>query len=311
MMDLNLIFMGTPAFSATTLQALVEAGYKVVAVYSQPPRPSGRGHHISRSPVHQYAESVGIPVYTPTSLKTDEAQNIFDAHKADLAIVAAYGLLLPTEILESPRLGCVNVHASLLPRWRGAAPIQRAIMAGDKGTGITIMQMDKGLDTGDMLLSGQVDITQDTTAPMLHDQLAKLGAKLTLEVIPRLAQGSIIPISQPLDGITYAHKLTKAESQLDWRQSAQDLHQKIRALYPWPGVYFIHDQTILKIAQAEIVSVSGQPGEVKDELVIVCGRDGLKITLLQKPGGKWMPADDFLRGYPINSGTILPCPAIN
>ncbi|MBW8309573.1 MAG: methionyl-tRNA formyltransferase [Candidatus Paracaedibacteraceae bacterium] len=312
MIKLKLIFMGTPSFSVSALRAIVEAGYSVVAVYSQPPRPAGRGHQLSRSPVHDYAESVGIPVYTPKSLRNAEAQAIFKAHEADLAIVAAYGLILPKEILEAPKLGCINIHASLLPRWRGAAPIQRAIMAGDSETGITIMQMDEGLDTGGMLRVEATPITSETTVLALHDKLAEIGSRLIIETISQLWEGSLTPLAQPEEGVTYAAKLSKSESQIDWHRSANEIQRQISALYPWPGVYFIHQGTMLKVAAADIVSVpSGQPGEVREGLTIICGENALKVTMVQKPGGRWLSADEFLRGYDLPVGTILPCPAIN
>ncbi|AIK97089.1 methionyl-tRNA formyltransferase [Candidatus Odyssella acanthamoebae] len=308
----KLIFMGTPSFAVGALRAIVEAGYSVVAVYSQPPRPAGRGHHVTRSPVHEYADSVGIPVYTPKSLRNAEAQAIFQAHGADLAIVAAYGLILPKEILEAPKRGCINIHASLLPRWRGAAPIQRAIMAGDSQTGITIMQMDEGLDTGDMLRMEAIPITAETTATTLHDKLAELGSHLIVETIPQLLEGTLIPVAQPEEGVTYAAKLSKSESQIDWHRSAIEIQRKISALCPWPGVYFIHNDTVLKVAAAEVVSSHpAQPGLVMESLTIACGENALKVTSVQKAGGRWLSADEFLRGYDLPLGTILPCPAIN
>lgn len=307
----KVIFMGTPAFSVTALQSLVESGYDVVAVYTQPPRPAGRGHSIVASPVHQYAESVGIPVLTPKSLRSEEASTTFRAHEADIAVVAAYGLILPKTILDAPRLGCINIHASLLPRWRGAAPIQRAIMAGDTETGITIMQMDEGLDTGDMILWDKVAITSDTTANLLHDQLSSLGASLLMQALPAILEGRHVVSRQPEVGITYAHKLSKSESHLDWTKSAEDLERQIRAFHPWPGTFFRHTDLTLKVSRAEVVAYSGQPGEVFDGLIIACADKALKITSIQKPGGKWMTADDFLRGFDLPLGTILPCPAIN
>lgn len=307
----RIIFMGTPAFSVTALRSLVEAGYPVIAVYSQPPRPSGRGYHMTRSPVHEYAESVGIPVYTPKTLRTAEVQAAFKAHEADLGIVAAYGLILPREILDAPKLGCINIHASLLPRWRGAAPIQRAIMAGDPETGITIMQMDEGLDTGEILCSESVPINDRTTTSGLHDQLSELGAHLVLKIIPLLVGGHVQPVTQPEEGVTYAHKLGKGESQINWQCPAEEILRKIKALYPWPGVYFIHQETILKVSAAEVVLQGGEPGEVIGDLIIACGEHALKVTRIQKPGGKWLSAEEFLRGYNLGIGTRLElkCPA--
>ncbi len=307
----KVIFMGTPDFSVTALRSLVESGYDVVAVYSQPPRPAGRGHSVVASPVHQYADSVGIPVHTPKSLRSEDAQVTFRAHEADIAVVAAYGLILPKAILDAPRLGCINIHASILPRWRGAAPIQRAILAGDPSTGVTIMQMDEGLDTGDMILWDTVAITPETTANVLHDQLSKLGANLLMQALPEILEGCHVATKQPETGVTYAHKLSKSESQLDWIKPAEELERQIRAFHPWPGTFFVHNDVILKVSRAEIAPQSGQPGQVFDGLTIACGDKSLKITSIQKPGGKWMSADDFLRGYNLSSGTLLPCPATN
>ena len=307
----KVIFMGTPGFSVEALKSLVNADYDVVAVYSQPPRPSGRGYSTVASPVHQYAESVGIPVHTPLSLRSEEAQTTFQAHEADIAVVAAYGLILPKAILDAPRLGCINIHASLLPRWRGAAPIQRAILAGDTQTGVTLMQMDEGLDTGDMIVWDTVAITSQTTADVLHDQLSTLGANLLLQTLPAILEKQHTPLQQPETGVTYAHKLSKSESQLDWTKPADVLEKQIRAFHPWPGSYFIHNGMTIKVSKAEILTHSGQPGEVFDGLIIACGNQSLKIASLQKPGGKWMSAEDFLRGYNLPSGTLLPCPDTN
>lgn len=303
--------MGTPDFSVAALRSLVESGYDVAAVYCQPPLPAGRGHSVVASPVHQYADSVGIPVHTPKSLRSEETQATFQAHEADIAVVAAYGLILPKVILDAPRLGCINIHASILPRWRGAAPIQRAILAGDSTTGVTIMQMDEGLDTGDMILWDTIAITPETTANVLHDQLSKLGATLLMQALPEILEGRHVATQQPETGVTYAHKLSKSESQLDWTKPANELERQIRAFHPWPGTFFIHNDVILKVSRAEIAPQSGQPGQVFDGLTIACGDKSLKITSIQKPGGKWMSADDFLRGYSLPSGTQLPCPATN
>lgn len=312
--SLRLIFMGTPEFSVSALKALIDADYSVVGVYCQPPKPIGRGYKLTPTPVHQYAESLDIPVFTPKSLRNAEAQEQFRALKPDLAIVAAYGLILPKKILEAPTYGCLNIHGSILPRWRGAAPIQRAIMAGDTLTGITIMKMDEGLDTGDMLTIATTPITGTTTASSLHDELAHIGAKLLLETIPGYLDRTILPQVQPQEGLTYAHKLTKAESQLDWRRSAHELDCQIRGLTPWPGAYFIWGEDILKVAKAHVVDVSepGVPGEIlDDQLTIACessSAKALRIDLIQKPGSKWLPTQDFLRGYNLPKGTILPSP---
>lgn len=312
----KLIFMGTPLLAASALKALHEAGYPIVAVYTQPPKPVGRGYKLTPSPVHDYAESLGIPVYTPKSLRQPEIQEEFRAHGADLAIVAAYGLILPTQILETPTHGCLNIHFSLLPRWRGAAPIQRSIMAGDTQTGITIMKMDEGLDTGPIISQATVEITAETTAQTLHDTLTELGADLLLKTIPGYLDGSLPLREQPTEGITYAAKLSKEDSQLDWRRTAIELHQQIRGLSPWPGTYFMHGDDCLKISQAEIVhhieTQSGMPGEILDNrLTIACGQGALRPLKIQKPGGKWLSVDEFLRGYPLSKGMHLSCPATN
>lgn len=307
---LRLIFMGTPAFSVPTLQALVNSRHQVVAVYSQPPRPSGRGHQVQKSPVHQLAEERGIPIFTPKSLKGEVEQAEFAAHKADLAIVIAYGLILPQKILDAPRLGCLNVHASLLPRWRGAAPIHRAIEAGDLETGITIMKMDAGLDTGPMLLKKTVSIDTNTTAIHLHDALSNIGGSLLLEALEAYAAGTIHPIPQPTEGVTYASKLNREEGQVDWRLAASVWVRKIQAFTPWPGVWFEHEGTRLKILAAEAIPEGqGIPGTIlDDDLTIACGEGALRLKILQRPGGAPLAAKDFLRGYLLPQGTVLSCP---
>ena len=238
MSRLRLAFMGTPDFAASSLRALIDAGHEVACVYSQPPRPAGRGHQVQRSPVHVLAEERGIPVRTPKSLRNAEAQAEFAALDLDCAVVAAYGLILPQPILDAPRMGCLNIHASLLPRWRGAAPIQRAILAGDAETGVTIMQMDAGLDTGAMLLKGTVPITAETTAGSLHDALAELGAGLIVQALDGLAEGRLTAEPQPSEGVTYAAKLSRDDGRLDWSQPADFIERQVRALNPWPGVWF-------------------------------------------------------------------------
>lgn len=310
---LRIIFMGTPAFSVPTLQTLLSSRHQIVAVYSQPPRPSGRGHKVQNSAIHQLALSAGIPIFTPASLKTEEVQALFASHKADIAIVVAYGLILPKAILEAPRLGCLNVHASLLPRWRGAAPIQRAIEAGDVETGITIMKMDEGLDTGPMLIKKSLPLLPDTTAANLHDMLSKMGGPLLLEALEAYISGNLQPTSQPAQGVTYASKLTRDEGQIDWRMSAEIWGRKIQALTPWPGVWFDHEGTRLKVLEAKVIpNMKGNPGTVlDDQLTIACGEGALRIQILQRPGGGALDAASFLRGYSLPTGTILPCPAIS
>ena len=238
MSRLRLAFMGTPDFAASSLRALIDAGHDVVCVYSQPPRPAGRGHQVQRSPVHVLAEDREIPVRTPKSLRNAEAQAEFAALDLDCAVVAAYGLILPQPVLDAPRMGCLNIHASLLPRWRGAAPIQRAILAGDAETGVTIMQMDAGLDTGAMLLKGSVPITGQTTAGSLHDALADMGSGLIVQALDGLAEGPLTAEPQPNEGVTYAAKLSRDDGRLDWTQPADFIERQVRALNPWPGVCF-------------------------------------------------------------------------
>lgn len=310
---LRIIFMGTPAFSVPTLQTLLSSRHQVVAVYSQPPRPSGRGHQVQKSAVHRLAESAGIPIFTPVSLKNEEEHTLFASHKADTAIVVAYGLILPKAILETPRLGCLNVHASLLPRWRGAAPIQRAIEAGDQETGITIMKMDEGLDTGPMLLKKSLPITLETTATSLHDALSEMGGALLLEALEGYVAATFHPTLQPTQGVTYAAKLTRDEAQINWGDPADVWVRKIQAFTPWPGIWFDHEGIRLKVLAAEVVPHrKGVPGTVlDDQLTIVCGEDALRIQTLQRPGGSALDATSFLRGYCLPIGTVLPCPAIS
>lgn len=309
MSRLRIVFMGTPQFSVVTLEKLVAANYDVIAVYCQPPRPSGRGHKLIASPVHQKANLLGIPVFTPKSLRNETAQTEFKALNADIAVVVAYGLILPKVILEAPKFGCLNIHASLLPRWRGAAPLQRAIMAGDRETGITIMKMDEGLDTGPMLSGDRVEITSTTTAASLQEILSILGSELLLKTLDPYIQGSLPLIFQPKTGITYAEKLSKTESDLDWTQTAESLNCRIRALTPWPGVHFNYNGTLIKVSQTEVVSnMSGEPGEVLDnQLTIACGTGALRLLLLQRPGGRWLTPPEFLNGYDLPQGTRLPC----
>ncbi|OAN52303.1 methionyl-tRNA formyltransferase [Paramagnetospirillum marisnigri] len=303
---MKLVFMGTPDFSVPILDSLLDAGHQVAAVYSQPPRPAGRGHKEQPSPVHAFAHGRGIPVHTPKSLKSPEEQAAFAAIGADAAVVAAYGLILPQAVLDAPRLGCLNVHASLLPRWRGAAPIQRAIMAGDAATGVTIMQMDAGLDTGAMLLSESILLLPDATATWLHDMLAAMGARLIVEALEGIEQGSLAATPQPAEGVTYAHKLAKDEGRIDWRQSAAEIERKVRALNPWPGVWFDLGAERIKVLEALLVPQDGAPGTVLDEhLTVACGRHALRPTRVQRPGKAAMSAGEMLRGHAIPKGTVL------
>jgi methionyl-tRNA formyltransferase len=311
-MRLRLAFMGTPDFAVPILAALLEAGHDIAAVYCQPPRPSGRGHRTQPSPVQEFAAARGLPVRHPVSLRTAEAQGEFAALGLDAAVVAAYGLILPQPILAAPRLGCVNVHASLLPRWRGAAPIQRAILAGDAVTGVTIMQMDEGLDTGAMLLAESVPIGPKTTAGALHDTLAALGSRLVVEALAGLAAGTLRPRPQPEAGVTYAAKLRRDEGRLDWRRPAIELERAVRALNPWPGTWFEIAGERIKILAADLVpeSSGAAPGTVLgDRLAIACAEGALRPTLLQRAGRGAVDLEAFLRGFPVSAGEILPCPA--
>lgn len=306
MTRLRLAFMGTPDFALASLRALAEAGHEIAAVYSQPPRPAGRGHKERLTPVHAYAAQEGWEVRTPKSLKGEAEQAAFAALDLDIAVVAAYGLILPKAILETPRLGCLNVHASLLPRWRGAAPIQRAILAGDRESGVTIMQMDEGLDTGDMLCSESLPITQETTASDLHDRLADLGGKLIVEGLRGVAEGSLEAVAQPDEGVTYAAKLEKAESLLDWRRPAVELARQVRAFTPWPSAVFQLGKERIKVLDAEPVEASGPAGRVLDDaLTVACGEGALRLHRLQRPGKGAMAARDFLNGFALPAGSEL------
>ncbi|WP_417782778.1 methionyl-tRNA formyltransferase [Terasakiella pusilla] len=304
---MRLIFMGTPDFSVPLLAALIDAGHEVVCVYSQPPRKSGRGQKVNLTPVHAFAESQGIEVRTPLSLKGEDEQRAFADLNADCAIVAAYGLILPKAVLDAPKYGCLNAHASILPRWRGAAPIQRAIEAGDDVSGVTIMQMDEGLDTGDMLLIQPVPITQNTTGESLHDELSIESARLILEALRAVDGGYAKPQKQPEDGVTYAKKLDKKESQIDWSQSADEIERRIRAFTPWPGTWFAFGKDRIKIIKAEVVEQNGAAGTrlEADGLVIGCANKALKIHTLQRSGKGVTDAESFLRGFPIPVGTTI------
>ncbi|MEO3427538.1 methionyl-tRNA formyltransferase [Pelagibius sp. CAU 1746] len=309
--SLRVAFMGTPDFSVPTLKALAAAGHEIAAVYSQPPRPAGRGQKARPSPVQAYAESQGWRVRTPTSLKTPEAQADFAALDLDVAVVVAYGLILPQAILDAPRLGCVNVHASLLPRWRGAAPIQRALLAGDDETGVTIMQMEAGLDTGPMLLKRRLPITAETSAQDLHDALAELGAGLINEALDGLEGGTLPATPQPDRGVTYAEKLDKTEGRLDWSDSAAALGRRIRALTPWPGAFFeiegAKGRERVKVLQAEVRDAKGAPGTVlDDQATIACGAGALRLKRVQRAGKAPMAAEAWLRGFDLPAGTVLP-----
>ena len=315
----GLVYMGTPAFAATILVALIEAGYRILAVYTQPPRPAGRGHRPQPSPVQLLAAQHRLTLRSPINLRTPEAQAAFAELGADAAVVAAYGLILPGSILRAPRLGCLNVHASLLPRWRGAAPIQRALLAGDTVTGVTIMQMEEGLDTGPILMQQAVPIAPGTTATRLSAELAVLGGRLILKALYGIADGTLEPRPQSQHGVTYARKIGREDGRLDWRQTAASLERQVRALDPWPGVYFESPgrrgggQRVRVLGAIVLPGQSGSaPGTVLDDnLSIACGEGTFRPLRLQRPGRAPLDAAAFLRGYPIAAGTVLPCRATN
>ncbi|CAO3413767.1 methionyl-tRNA formyltransferase [Azospirillum doebereinerae] len=308
MTSLRLVFMGTPDFAVPSLAALIEAGHSVACVYSQPPRPAGRGQQVQKSPVHRFAEERGIPVRTPKSLRNAEAQAEFAALDADAAVVAAYGLILPQPVLDAPRLGCVNVHGSLLPRWRGAAPIQRSILAGDAETGITIMRMDVGLDTGAMLSKESLAITPATTASSLHDDLAALGARMIAPALAGLAAGTLVAVPQPEEGVTYAAKLTREDGRLDWTREAAFVERQVRALTPWPGCWFDVEgergTERIKVLAAELVDdASGAPGTLLDDrLTVACADGAVRLTRVQRPGKAPVDGAAFLRGFALPVG---------
>ena len=306
MNGLRIAFMGTPDFSCSVLKTLINSDHQVVCVYSQPPRRAGRGKALRPTPVHKLAEENGIPVRTPSSLKSPEEQAAFKALNLDVAIVVAYGLLLPKAILDAPKYGCLNLHASLLPRWRGAAPIQRAIMAGDTETGAGIMQMAEGLDTGDVLAEVRLPIGPKTTAGSLHDELAIAGSKLMLDTIAKLGSEMIDPQVQPEIGVTYAKKIDKAEALIDWHLPAAQLSCHIRGLSPFPGAYFEHEGTRVKVLNVEVVSADGKPGElIDDNLCVACGDGALRLISLQRAGKSLMDSKTFLNGFPLPKGTLL------
>jgi len=301
---MRIIFMGTPGFAVPVLEALARAGHEIVASYSQPPRPGGRrGRQLVASPVQQAAEALGIPVLTPVSLRSSEEQERFAAFEADVAVVAAYGLILPPPILAAPRLGCLNVHGSLLPRWRGAAPIQRAILAGDVVTGVGIMQMEAGLDTGPVRLEGSTPIGRKTTGE-LTDELAAMGAELMVRVLADPERYP--PRPQPVEGVTYASKIDKAETRFDFTRSAVELERQVRAFHPAPGAWFEYQGERIKVLSAEVEDGTGTVGEVLDDrLAIACGEGAIRPVTVQRAGRGVSSAEDLLRGFPIPAGTRL------
>lgn len=314
---MKILFAGTPEFAAAALMQLHAAGFEIPLVLTQPDRPAGRGMQLQASPVKQFAVAHGIPVAQPVSLRLDgkypdiarQAHDLLHATAHDVMVVAAYGLILPASVLRIPRLGCINIHASLLPRWRGAAPIHRAIEAGDHETGITIMQMDEGLDTGPMLMIESLPIAEDDTTGTLHDKLAALGGNMIVEAMRKLEAGTLPAMPQPEEGVTYAAKLSKQEAQLDFAQPAQVLARKIRAFNPFPGAFAMFNGVPIKIWQAEIAPPSSlkAPGQVlaadaQAGVLVVCGDGVLRLTELQKPGGKRLPAAEFLKGFALEGG---------
>jgi methionyl-tRNA formyltransferase len=309
-MPLRLIFMGTPDFAVPTLLELAAHGHEIAAVYTRAAKPAGRGMKLPPTPVEQEARRLGVPVLTPATLKTPEALEEFRAHEADAAVVVAYGMILPQAILDAPKLGCFNLHGSLLPRWRGAAPINRAIMAGDAESGVMVMKMDAGLDTGDVAMAERLAITDRMTALDLHDALAPLGADLMVRAMAALARGGLQLTKQSDQGVTYAAKIDKAEARIDWTRPAREVLRHIHGLSPFPGAWCEMagegEQVRVKILRCEPVDRSGSPGEVVDEhLTIACGTGAIRIIELQRAGKQPMKADEFLRGTPLTAGARL------
>jgi methionyl-tRNA formyltransferase len=300
---MRLAFMGSPDFAVPALLALHAAGHVIAAVYCQPPRPAGRGQTVQRCPVHRAAYGLGVEVRTPVRLRRDAAaQAAFGDLGLDAAVVAAYGLILPPAMLDAPRRGCLNIHASLLPRWRGAAPLQAAILAGDAESGVTIMQMDAGLDAGPMLLREAVPIGPGTTCGTLHDALAPLGARLVLRALAENPP----PVAQPAEGATYAPKLTREDGRIDWSHDAAAVERRVRAFDPWPGTFTLVQGSVLKVLAAELAEGGGPPGTVLDaRLTVACGQGALRLTRVQVGGRAAMPAEAFLRGHRVAVGTVL------
>ncbi|MGE3064017.1 MAG: methionyl-tRNA formyltransferase [Hyphomicrobiaceae bacterium] len=309
---MRLVFMGTPDFAVPTLSEILDAGHGIAAVYTQPPRPAGRGLDARRSPVHVFADAAGLPVLTPASLKGEAEQAVFAAHAADAAVVVAYGLLLPRAVLDAPRLGCFNLHGSALPRWRGAAPIQRAIMAGDRETAATVMRMEAGLDTGPVCLAERIPIGPDMTAGELHDVMARQGASLMVRALAALARDSLDCTPQSGSGVTYAAKIDKAEARIDFTQPASAVHNLVRGLSPHPGAWLelpgASGPERIRVLRTALASGSGAPGVVLDSnLTITCGEGALQLVEVQRAGRKPARAAEFLRGFPVAAGAqVLP-----
>jgi methionyl-tRNA formyltransferase len=305
---MKIVFMGTPDFAVSALNALHAAGHDIVCVYSQPPRPAGRGHKLQLSPVHARAQELGLNVRHPLGFKKDaQARADFAALKADVAVVAAYGLILPQEVLDAPAYGCINIHASLLPRWRGAAPIQRAIMAGDDKSGVCIMQMEAGLDTGPVLMRSETPITSGTTAQSLHDALAAQGAELIVKTLADLP--ALTAETQSEEGVTYAHMLSKEDGKIDWSRPAADIERQMRALAGWPGVWTLHNGMRLKVISAAIEKTDGtqgKAGEILDRhLIVACGTGSLRLTAVQPENRKAMDGVSYMNGTHANVGEVL------
>ncbi len=306
-MPLRVVFMGTPDFAVPTLVEIVGRGHDVVAVYTRAPKPAGRrGLDLTPSPVEREARRFGLPVITPATLRTADAEGAMRAHGADVAVVVAYGLILPAPILAACPLGAFNLHASLLPRWRGAAPISRAIMAGDAETGVMVMRMEEGLDTGPVAMAERVPIAPDATAGDLHDRLARLGADLMVRALGALERGSLVLTPQSADGVTYAHKIAKDETRIDWTRPWREVHDRLRGLSPFPGAWFELDGTRIKLLRSTRGEGTGVPGTVLDnELTVACGEGAVRILELQRAGRQAMKGDEFLRGSPVAPGTRL------
>ncbi|WP_375258801.1 methionyl-tRNA formyltransferase [Citreimonas sp.] len=300
---MRVIFMGSPDFSVPVLDALAEAGHEIACVYCQPPRPAGRGKKDRPTPVQARAEALGLPVLHPKSLKGAEEQAAFAALDADVAVVVAYGLILPQPVLDAPRHGCLNIHASLLPRWRGAAPIHRAVMAGDAETGVCIMQMESGLDTGPVLVREATPIGESDTTGALHDRLSGMGARLIVDALGRL--DTLTPVPQPDEGVLYADKIAKAEAAIDWTRPADQIARQIRGLSPFPGAWTTHDETRIKLLDARATDGDGKPGTVIERFTIACGEGAVRVLRAQRAGKGPQDAETFLLGYPLKAGDTL------
>jgi methionyl-tRNA formyltransferase len=311
---MRVVFMGTPDFAVPVMTEILGQGHEIVAVYTRAPKPAGRGMDLRLSPVHALAEKFGIPVFTPKTLRDADEQARFAAHDADVAVVVAYGLILPKPVLDAPHLGCLNLHGSLLPRWRGAAPIQRAIMAGDKETGVMVMKMEEGLDTGPVGMAERIAITPDMTAGELHDKLCVIGADLMARALAALSRDSLHFTPQASEGVTYAHKIEKAEARIDWSRDAQSLHDHVRGLSPFPGAFFEVDLgkglERVKVLRTRLAEGRGPAGALLDDaLTVACGQGALQLVDVQRAGKAPMKADEFLRGARLAKGAVLPVSA--